>query len=124
MNKDVKGNLAWAGALFAVSLCGAFVRRLGYVDDDTVTRVVVGLNGLTIVWLGNRMPKAFVPNACARRAKRVGGWALTLSGLIYTALFAFAPISMALKVGSAVVIAGIAVTLGYCLSLRVRARAA
>jgi len=99
------------------------LRRLGYVDADTVTRVVICLNGLLIVWFGNRMPKAFVPNACARRVKRVGGWALVLSGLIYTGLFVFAPIPVALTLGSATVIAGIAVTLGYCLSLRVRASA-
>lgn len=124
MNKNVKGNLAWAGAIIAVSLCGAAVRRLGYVDDDTITRVVTGLNGLMIAWLGNRMPKVFVPDTCARRVKRVGGWAMVLSGLVYAALFAFAPLSVALPVGSAAAVAGIAVTLGYCLSLRVRARTA
>jgi len=46
------------------------------------------------------------------------------SGLVYTVLMAFAPLSVALPLGSAAVITGIAVTLGYCLSLRGRARAA
>lgn len=124
MNMDVKRNLALAGAMLLVAFGAASVRRLGYVDSDTVTRVVIGMNGLMIVWYGNRMPKDFVPNACARHVKRVGGWALVLSGLAYTALFVFAPISMALTYGSAAVITGIAVTLGYCLSLRVRTRAA
>lgn len=124
MNRDMKGSLALAGAMLAVAFGAALVRRLGYVDTDTVTRVVIGMNGLMIVWYGNRMPKDFVPNACARQVKRVGGWALVLSGLIYTALFIFAPISLALNYGSAAVMTGIAVTIGYCLSLRARARAA
>jgi hypothetical protein len=123
MNKDIKAGLAWAGGLLALSVVGALMRRLGYLDGDTVTRVFVGANGLMIAWYGNRMPKAFVPNACGRQARRVGGWALALSGLVYTALFVFAPIPVALTAGSAVVITGIAVTLGYCLSLRGRAKA-
>lgn len=124
MNTDIKGSLALAGVMLAAAFGAAFARRLGYVDADTVTRAVIGLNGLLIVWFGNRMPKAFVPNACARQVKRVGGLALVLSGLVYTGLFVFAPIPVALTLGSATVVAGIAVTLGYCLSLRARASAA
>ncbi|WP_242186089.1 ammonium transporter [Sphingomonas sp. CARO-RG-8B-R24-01] len=124
MKNDVKASLMLAGAMLAVALSATLVRRLGFVDSDTVTRVVIGLNGLMIIWYGNRMPKAFVPNVRARQVKRVGGWALVLSGTVYAALFAFAPIPLALTFGSAAVIAGIAVTLGYCLSLRIRAKTA
>lgn len=124
MKTDVKRSLVLAGAMLAVAFGAVVLRRLGYVEHDTVTRLVIGLNGLMIVWFGNRMPKAFVPNACARQVKRVGGRALVVSGTIYAALFAFAPIPVALSVGSAAVVAGIAVTLGYCQSLRVRARSA
>lgn len=48
----------------------------------------------SLAWFGNRMPKAFVPSAWARRG------------------------------GCGAVVAGILVTLGYCLSLRARAKAA
>ena len=41
---------------------------MGIVDGDTVTRVVIGLNGLMIAWFGNRMPKTLAPSACARQA--------------------------------------------------------
>ena len=51
-------------------------------------------------------------------ARRVAGWSLVLSGLVYTGLWAFAPIQTAVIGGSVAIIAGIAVTLGYCLSLR------
>jgi hypothetical protein len=124
MNKDLIASLAWGGGIIAVALGMTFARQLGYVDDDTVTRVVIGLNGLMIAWFGNRMPKAFVPSARARQAKRVGGWSLVLSGLVYAGLFAFAPIQVAIIGGCGAVLAGIAVTLGYCLSLRTKAKPA
>jgi uncharacterized membrane protein HdeD (DUF308 family) len=77
-----------------------------------------------IAWMGNRMPKAFVPHAVARRVRRVGGWSLVLSGLVYTGVWAFAPISVAVAVGTGAVVTGIAVTVGYCLVQRAKAKAA
>jgi hypothetical protein len=124
MNKDVIAWLAWGGGILAVALGATYARQLGYLDGDTVTRVVIGMNGLMIAWFGNRMPKAFVPSAGARQAMRVGGWSMVLSGLVYAGLWAFAPIPVAVVGGCGAVVAGIAVTLGYCLSLRAKARAA
>ncbi|WP_395944713.1 ammonium transporter [Brevundimonas sp.] len=124
MNRDLIGSFAWAGAIVAIALAGALARRLGYVDGDTATRVVVGLNGLMIAWMGNRMPKTFVPGACARQARRVAAWSLVVSGLIYAALWAFAPIPVAVAGGCGAVLGGIAVTVGYCLSLRSGAKSA
>ncbi len=124
MNKELAGNLAWAGAILVATFGAVVARKLGYVDGDMVTRLVVGLNGLMIAWQGNRMPKTFVPNAQARKARRVAGWSLALSGLVYAGLFVFAPIRIAALGGAGAVVAGILVTLGYCLSLRGRAKAA
>lgn len=124
MNKDLIGSFAWGGGIVAVAIAMTVARKMGYVDGDTVTRVVVGLNGLMIAWTGNRMPKAFVPSILARRVHRVSGWSLVLSGLIYAGLWAFAPIQTAVIGGSAAVLLGIAVTIGYCLMLRARAKAA
>jgi hypothetical protein len=124
MNKELIESLAWAGGILALALGASFAREQGYLDGDTVTRVVIGANGLMIAWFGNRMPKAVVPSAGARRAMRVGGWSMVLSGLVYAGLWAFAPIPVAIVGGCAAVVAGIAVTLGYCLSLRARANAA
>ena len=81
------------------------------------------MNGLMIAWYGNRMPKTVVPSACARQARRVAAWAMVLSGLVYAGLWAFAPIPVAIWGGSGAVLAGVAVTLGYCLSLRAKAKA-
>jgi hypothetical protein len=121
MNKDLKEGLAWGGSVLVVALCASFARKLGYIDSDAVLRVVTGTNGLMIAWYGNRIPKTVVPTAHARQARRVAGWSQVLSGLIYAGLWAFAPIKVAAAGGTSVVLAGIAVTLAYCLSLRSKA---
>lgn len=128
MNSETKremvGSLAWGVGIVVLALCATLARKLGYMDGETVTRLVVGANGLMIAWWGNRMPKTFVPSARARQARRVAAWSLVLSGLIYAGLWAFAPIPAAVWGGIGAVLAGIVVTLGYCLSLRAKANAA
>ena len=123
MNKEFAGNIAWGAGIVVLALGATAARQLGYIDQDTVTRVVIGANGLMIAWNGNLLPKVFVPHAGARQARRVAGWSLVLSGLVYAGLWAFAPIQTAVIGGSVAIVAGIAVTLGYCLSLR-KAKAA
>jgi hypothetical protein len=121
---EVIGNLAWGGAIIVLALAGSFARTAGYMDDETVKRLVTGTIGLMVAWQGNRMPKSFVPNACARQARRVAGWSMTLSGLIYAGLFLFAPLHVAYLGGAGAILAGIAITLGYCLTLRDRRKTA
>lgn len=124
MNKHLITDLAWGLGIVVVALVASAARKMGYVDGETVTRVVIGLTGLMIASFGNRMPKTFVPSACARQARRVAAWSLVLSGLIYAALWAFAPIPVAVVGGCAAVLLGMAVTIGYCLALRAKAKAA
>lgn len=121
---ELIGSLVWGVSALCMAFGATFARKLGYIDQNMVTRLVIGLNGIWIVWYGNRMPKIFVPSACARQARRVAGWSMTLSGLFYIGLFAFAPLAVALRVGSGAVIAGIATTLIYCMTLRNRTKAA
>jgi hypothetical protein len=123
MNKDLRGSLAWGGGIVALALAASFARAQGWLDHETVLRLVIGINGLMIAWWGNRMPKTVVPSHQAHKVARVGGWSMVLSGLVYAGVWAFAPIQTAVAVGCAAVIAGIAVTVGYCLSLR-KAKAA
>lgn len=124
MKKDLIQDLAWGGGIVVLALCASYARSQGFIDHDTTTRIVIGATGLMVAWFGNRMPKRFVSSERARKAQRVGGWSLAVSGLIYAGLWAFAPLSVALWVGCAAIIAGMAVTLGYCLWLRDRARTA
>jgi hypothetical protein len=117
MNKEIAGSLAWAGGILALALAATAAHRLGLMDRDTVTRLLIGINGLMIAWFGNRIPKRFAPTASAKQAQRVAGWSQVLSGLVYAGLWAFAPMNVAIWGGMSAIIAGIAVTLGYCLSL-------
>jgi hypothetical protein len=123
MNRELIGALAWAGIMFTLALGATFAHKLGFFDRETVIRVVTGPTGLWMAWYGNRIPKTVVPSARAGQAQRVAGWSLVLSGLVYAGLWAFAPIPVAIKGGCSAIVAGIAVTLGYCLSLRARAKA-
>ena len=123
MNKDLIGNLAWAGGIVALALAATFARNQGYIDQEVVKRIVIGATGLMIAWQGNRLPKTVLPTAHARQAQRVAGWSLAVSGLIYAALWAFAPIDVAVIGGCGAVLAGILITIGYCLSLRSKVKA-
>jgi hypothetical protein len=124
MNKHVVSWIAWAVGIVVMALILRLMRELNYIGGETVTRIVIGLIGLMVAWIGNRLPKAIAPNARIQKVKRLGGWSIALSGIVYAGLWAFAPIDVARTVGSVAVIVGIAVTLGYCLSLRSKERAA
>lgn len=116
LKSDLVPNLAAAGLLIGAALAATAARQAGWIDGETVTRLVMGGTGLVLAWVGNRMPKRFVPAAQARRVNRVGGWSMAISGLVYGVLWAFAPLDAALWGGCAAVILGMAVTIGYCLT--------
>jgi hypothetical protein len=123
MNKEILVALAWAGGMIALALAATLARNQGALDQDTVLRLVIGINGLMIAYYGNRAPKVVAPSAYALQIARVSGWSSVLSGLVYAGLWAFAPIQVAIIFGTGVVAAGLIVTLGYCFWLRRRARA-
>lgn len=124
MKTDLIPSLIVAGGMIGIALVASLARQQGWLDSEAVNRIVMGTIGLMLVWSGNRMPKTFAPAAAARQVNRIGGWSMVLSGLVYAGLWAFAPTDVALIGGCVAVIVGIAVTLGYCLSVRSRARAA
>lgn len=124
MRNELIGALAWAGLMLVLAFGATFANRMGYISHDTVVRVVTGAIGLWLAWYGNRLPKTFVRSAQGRQAQRVAAWSMVLSGIVYAGLWTFAPIPVATWIGSGVVLAGIAVTLGYCLSLPERAKTA
>jgi hypothetical protein len=123
MKKEILMALSWAGGMIALALAATFARGQGYIDQDSVLRVVIGINGLMIAYYGNRAPKMVAPSVHARQIARVSGWSSVLSGLVYAGLWAFAPIQVAIIFGTGAVAAGLIVTLGYCFWLRRRARA-
>ncbi|MEH0199192.1 ammonium transporter [Caulobacter sp. CCNWLY153] len=123
MKKEVVADLAWGVGIVVLALAASLARKLGYIDTDTVNRLVMGAIGLMVAWFGNRMPKRFVPSAWARRVHRVGGWSMALSGLVYAGLWAFAPFEVAVVGGCGAILAGLVLTIGYCLSLRAKSKA-
>lgn len=123
MKKDLIVSFGWAGGIVGLALVASLARNLGYIDEDATLRLVLGATGLMIASFGNRIPKTFAASASARKAQRVAGWSLAISGLIYAGFFVFAPIDVAVIGGCGAVILGIAVTFGYCLALRDRAGA-
>lgn len=124
MNKELIAGLGWGGGSLAMALGATVARKMGYIDGDTVTRLVIGMNGLMIAYYGNRLPKFVAPSACARQTNWMAGWSMVLSGTIYAGAFAFAPIPVAVTIGVGAVVTGIAVTLAYCLWLQTKAKAA
>ncbi len=123
MNSETKVSLAWGVGILVLALGLSSARSAGLVDHDTVTRIVLGATGLMVAWFGNMMPKRFVPSDLARKVHRVGGWSMAVSGLIYAAAFAMLPIQTAVFVGCGAIVVGLVITIGYCQSLRTKARA-
>lgn len=118
MKHNIGRDLAWGAGIIVVALAASYARRQGVIDQDGVQRIVFGAIGLMVAAFGNRMPKAFAPSPVARKVQRVGGWSLAISGLIYAALWVFAPFEVALVGGCAAIIAGMAVTFAYCARMR------
>lgn len=123
MKKDVLISLAWGVGIVVLALVASYARNIGMIDQESVQRLVLGATGLMVAAFGNRMPKAFAPTVAAQQVKRVGGWSMTISGLIYAALWAFAPFDTAVVGGSAAIVAGMVVTFAYCFRLRSRLKA-
>ena len=120
MIKDVANSLMWGGGIVVLALIASTARAHGLIDHETTMRIVLGATGLMVVAFGNRIPKAFSNSEGARKAKRVAGWSMVISGLIYAGAFIFAPMQMGIWIGCGAVVVGIAITFLYCAHLRGR----
>ncbi|RZJ03194.1 MAG: hypothetical protein EON89_12430, partial [Brevundimonas sp.] len=129
--KQIVGALVLAGAVIGGALVLTLLKTRGVIEAETASRGVQVVIGLMLAWYGNFMPKqpggarrSVRAQAVTQAALRVGGWAMTLGGLAYAALWAFAPRDVA-DWASVVVVAGaMAVTVGYAAWRGVRCRAA
>jgi len=97
-----------------------YAQHLNLLEPDTVTRLVQVTIGLMLAGYANLMPKDVgrwpaspVAVANAQSALRVGGWSLTLAGLAYAGLWAFAPMDMAHTASIAVVVTALVITMAY-----------
>ena len=121
VKKEILTALVFAAIMLPLALAARYAHAHGYIDADTKLRILA-MNGLWIAYYGNLMPKAFVPYAWAQKSRRFSGWMLVLSGLAFAGLWAFAPIPLAITLGTAAVLAGVIASLAYCLWLNAQAR--
>jgi hypothetical protein len=111
--QSIRGALLTAGGILVGSALLTIAHKVfGWIDSETTTRGVMVLIGLMLVATGNGMPKkqegppsqTIVEIVVRQSVTRVGGWALLLGGLVWTALWLFAPRDIA-QVGSIAAVA-------------------
>jgi hypothetical protein len=90
------------------------------ISPEVTRRSMQVLFGLMLAAYANMMPKDIgnwpaSSRAVARSqsALRVGGWSLTLAGLAYAGLWAFAPLAVADIAAMAIVATALLITMGY-----------
>jgi hypothetical protein len=119
--KNVRAALIIAGVQVGGALLLSFANKQGMIDSEATKRGVMVLVGLGLAAAGNRMPKhpdgpqpRSLPVAALRQSVlRASGWAMTLAGLAFAGLWAFAPRDVA-QPGSVVAVgAMMAVMFGY-----------
>jgi len=97
--KTVRLSLMIAGAQVAGALLLTLARKQGLIDMEGVLRGAMVIIGLGVAAIGNMIPKTrdglplqtMELAALRQRVLRISGWALTLGGLMFAGLSAFAP---------------------------------
>lgn len=118
MNREIRSSLVWGGGIIGLALGTSAAMTTGVIEAETSTRIVLAAIGLMVAWYGNRMPKAFLPDAAARRVARVGGWSMAISGLVNAAFYLFADLDVAIIGGTLAIALGMVVMVGYCVATR------
>jgi len=118
--------LAFAIALAAFILALAaglrYLEGAAMIGPEGARRLMQVVIGLALAAYANLMPKQIgragrspLAEARTQSALRVGGWSMTLAGLVYAGLWALAPLPVADIASTMAVAAALAVTLGYAL---------
>jgi hypothetical protein len=118
--KRISFAIALAVVILATAAGLRYAQELERVSPEAARRVMQVMIGLILAAYANLMPKdvgrwrASVRAAArSQSALRVGGWSLTLAGLGYAGLWAFAPIAVADVASILIVASATLVTLGY-----------
>jgi hypothetical protein len=98
----------------------SYAQRVDLIGPETARRTMQVIVGLILAAYANLMPKdvgrwraSAVAVARAQSALRVGGWSMTLAGLAYAGLWAFAPLGFANVASIVVVASAMLITMGY-----------
>lgn len=122
--------IALAIFILAAAASLRYAEGAGLLEAETARRAMQVIFGLMLAAYANIMPKQLGRGLSARAearaqaALRVGGWSLTLAGLAYAGLWAFASPGFADTAAMITIAAALAVTLGYALWAFTTCRAA
>ena len=118
--KRFGGAIGLAVTFLAAAAALRYASVQGIIGEDVATRAVQVIIGLGLAAYANVMPKqvggprrSAQAETRAQAAQRVGGWSITLAGLIHAGLWAFAPLSFASPASMVVVAGAVVLTLGY-----------
>ncbi len=118
--KRTSSALTLALLILGTAAALSYAQGRDLIAPDAARRVMQVMIGLMLAAYANLMPKdvgrwraSALAAARAQSALRVGGWSLTLAGLAYAALWAFAPLAAADVASIAVVAAALLITMGY-----------
>jgi hypothetical protein len=97
-----------------------YAQGIDFIGPETARRAMQVMVGLILAAYSNLMPKdpgkwraSVVAVARAQSALRVGGWSMTLAGLAYAGLWAFAPLGFANVASTVVVASAMLITMSY-----------
>lgn len=112
--------VALAVVVLGTATALSYAQAFDLIGPDAAMRTMQVTIGLILAAYSNLMPKdigrwraSALAMARAQSARRVGGWSLTLAGLAYAGLWAFAPLALANVAAMAAVASAMLVTLGY-----------
>ena len=122
ITRQIGSALAVAAFILIAAAGLRYAEGAGIFGADGARRTMQVLIGLVFAAYANYMPKQLGParssphaESVAQAALRVGGWSMTLAGLAYAGLWAFAPLPGADIASMIVVAAALVLTLGYAL---------
>ena len=112
--------VALAVLILGTAAALTYAEALDLIGPEVGRRTMQVMIGLILAAYSNLMPKdigrwrpSAVAEARAQSALRVAGWSMTLAGLAYAGLWAFAPLAFADVAGMVVVASAMLITIGY-----------
>lgn len=128
MNKSILWALIFAVSFMALAAGLGAAENRGLVSDEFVRRTIQVIIGLMLAVYSNFTPKQIgTPGspqveAIKQNVLRVTGWSMALAGLIYAALWAFAPMRIANIASVAVVAFAMVITMGTAIRAAITCR--
>lgn len=112
--------IALAILIMGTAAALTYAQGLDLIGSDTAKRTMQVMIGLILAAYSNLLPKDVgrwraspLAMARAQSALRVGGWSMTLAGLAYAGLWAFAPLAFADLAAMVVVASAMLITMAY-----------